>query len=86
MKIIINRKEFETEQYISGKTIKRLAGISEDAELLANQKYPHFPKPILRACLFTRGKQPDKEIGDTEIIDVGDPNTRNFFTVCIGTS
>lgn len=85
MKVIIDKKEFETEQYISGKTIKRLAGISEDAELFANQRYMNCRKPVWRAYLLVSGTASDREIGDTEIIDVGNPSTRKFFTANVGT-
>lgn len=64
-KILINQKPYEVDnQFITGAQIKALAGSPANYGV----------------WLKVNGPDPDKEIGDNEQVDLGQPGREHFFT------
>lgn len=92
-KIIIDRKEyFVNTQFITGKQIKILAGITEEMERLAKATYGDesmgwFVWKITEKTrpYFPHTPEPDEKIDDNDEIDLVEDKGSKFYTACNGT-
>lgn len=85
--INIDKKDYVvSDQFITGKQIKILAGITERDEALAKATYvAEIGNLGWSAYKIINKPMPDEQILDNDCIDLLEEKDSKFFTVCVGT-
>jgi len=84
VKITIDKKYFKVDQYISGLEIKRLAGITEEMDKLANESIGY--RGGWKAFKHGMGTDDDIQIDDNELIDTLTHYPKRYFTACLNST
>ena len=83
---IDNEIHYVTTQFLTGKQIKILAGVTEEMERLAKASYGHVSDSMgWHAYKIILKPIPDQQILDDEEVDLVEEANFKFFTTCNGT-